>query len=153
MICIVLQPSRSIWALIFIWRILITFITFFVTGSLGLNESISDLLTKSGMLGSRPINTPMDPVVQFNKNLGDALENPGRYSRLIWSLSTWQLLYKISHLLLEYWVGVYILLISFIGMLLYLTISKGTHGRGLFYRPSSYLHVASYSTGWWPYWS
>ena len=38
------------------------------------------------MLGSQPVGTPMDPAVQFDQNLGDTLENLGRYRRLIGKL-------------------------------------------------------------------
>jgi len=38
------------------------------------------------MLGSRLVNTLMNHDVQFYQNLGDALEDPGRYHRLIGKL-------------------------------------------------------------------
>jgi len=34
------------------------------------------------MLGSRSVDTPIDPTIRFDQNLSDALENPGRYRRL-----------------------------------------------------------------------
>ena len=63
---------------------------------------LSDLLTEFGMSGSWPVDTPMDPAVRFDQNLGDALENTSKYRRLIGSLSTLLLLDQMSHLLLEY---------------------------------------------------
>ena len=45
-----------------------------------------DLLTKSGMLGFQPIDTPRDLVFRFDENLGNALEALGRYHRLIGKL-------------------------------------------------------------------
>ena len=44
---------------------------------------LTNLLTKSVMLGSKPVATPMDLVAQFDQNLGDTLENLDRYRRLI----------------------------------------------------------------------
>jgi len=35
------------------------------------------------MVGSRPVDMLMDPAVRFDLNLGEALENSGRYHKFI----------------------------------------------------------------------
>ena len=55
------------------------------TKPLCLNE-LTNLFFESDMLGSQPVDTPMDLVVRFDRNLGDALEDSSRYRRVIGKL-------------------------------------------------------------------
>lgn len=42
-----------------------------------------DLLQETGLLGTKPCSTPMEPGLQLHKNLGDPVNDPAVYRRLI----------------------------------------------------------------------
>ena len=44
---------------------------------------VLDLLTETGLLGTRPSNTPTDSSVKFEGNTGDLFPDIGRYRRLL----------------------------------------------------------------------
>lgn len=46
-----------------------------------------DILTETGMLDCRPIDTPMDPNVKLLPGQGELLKDPGRYRRLVGRLN------------------------------------------------------------------
>ncbi|GAU43000.1 hypothetical protein TSUD_188740 [Trifolium subterraneum] len=46
-----------------------------------------DILSETGMLDSRPIDTPMDPNVKLLPGQGEPLKDPGRYRRLVGRLN------------------------------------------------------------------
>ncbi|XP_020959729.1 uncharacterized protein LOC110263178 [Arachis ipaensis] len=46
-----------------------------------------DILEETGMLDSRPVDTPMDPNTKLSPNQGEPLADPGRYRRLIGRLN------------------------------------------------------------------
>jgi len=43
-------------------------------------------LKEIGTLGSKPVDTYIDPNIHFDQNLGEPLANPGMYKRLIGKL-------------------------------------------------------------------
>ena len=45
--------------------------------------TLTDQLGKIGTLGSKPINTPMNPNICFDQNLREPLADPKKYRRLI----------------------------------------------------------------------
>ena len=46
-----------------------------------------DILTDTGMLDCKPVDTPMDPNVKLVLGQGELLRNPGRYRRLVGKLN------------------------------------------------------------------
>jgi hypothetical protein len=46
-----------------------------------------DLLEETGLLGSRPVDVPMDPNKKLLKDEGKLFEDPGRYRRLVGKLN------------------------------------------------------------------
>lgn len=46
-----------------------------------------DLLEETGLLGSRPVDVPMDPNKKLLKGEGELFEDPGRYRRLVGKLN------------------------------------------------------------------
>jgi hypothetical protein len=46
-----------------------------------------DLLEETGLLGSRPVDVPMDPNKKLLKDEGELFEDPGRYRRLVGKLN------------------------------------------------------------------
>lgn len=42
-----------------------------------------DLLSETGLLGARPVDTPMDSAVKLNADHGDLFADVGRYRRLV----------------------------------------------------------------------
>ena len=46
-----------------------------------------DILTDTGMLDCKPIDTPMDPNVKLVPSQGELLRDPGRYRRLVGKLN------------------------------------------------------------------
>ncbi|KAF3657316.1 hypothetical protein FXO38_13745 [Capsicum annuum] len=46
-----------------------------------------DILEETGMMGCRPIDTPMDPNAKLLPGQGDPLSDPGRYRRLVGKLN------------------------------------------------------------------
>ena len=46
----------------------------------------TDLLEGTGILGSKLIDTPKNPNIHFNQNLGEPLADPKQYRRLIGKL-------------------------------------------------------------------
>ena len=51
--------------------------------SLSQRKYFTNLLEESGTLGSKSIDTLMDPSIRFDQNLGVPLADPGKYRRLI----------------------------------------------------------------------
>ena len=47
---------------------------------------VLDLLDETGMMGSRPVDTPMDSKIQFSKDEGEDFVDAGRYRRLVGEL-------------------------------------------------------------------
>ena len=43
-------------------------------------------MKETGTLGSKPIDTLMDPNIHFDQNLGEPLTNSGKYKQLIGKL-------------------------------------------------------------------
>lgn len=52
-------------------------------GSLSRRKFLTNRLEESGMLEIKPIDTPMDPIGRFDRNLGGALNDHGQYQSLI----------------------------------------------------------------------
>ena len=46
-----------------------------------------DILEETGLLGSKPMETPMHPKVKLYENQGELLSNPERYRRLVGKLN------------------------------------------------------------------
>ena len=46
-----------------------------------------DILEETGLLGSKPVETPMDPNVKLYEDQGELLSNPERYHRLVGKLN------------------------------------------------------------------
>ena len=46
-----------------------------------------DLLEEAGLLGSRPVDVPMDPNKKLLKDEGELFEDPGKYCRLVGKLN------------------------------------------------------------------
>ena len=44
---------------------------------------VLDILKETGLLGSKPIETPMDPNVKLYEDQEELLSNPKRYHRLV----------------------------------------------------------------------
>ena len=48
---------------------------------------VLDILEETGLLGSKPVETPMDPNVKLYEDQGELLSNPERYCRLVSKLN------------------------------------------------------------------
>ena len=46
-----------------------------------------DILEETGLLGSKPVETPMDPNVKLYEDQGELLSNSERYHRLVGKLN------------------------------------------------------------------
>ena len=46
-----------------------------------------DILEETGLLGSKPVETPIDPNVKLYEDQGELLSNPERYRRLVGKLN------------------------------------------------------------------
>ena len=46
-----------------------------------------DILEETSLLGSKPVETPMDPNVKLYEDRGELLSNPKRYCRLVGQLN------------------------------------------------------------------
>ena len=55
--------------------------------SLSQRKYVLDILEEIGLLGSKPVETPMDPNVKLYENQGDLLSNPKRYRCLVSKLN------------------------------------------------------------------
>ncbi|XP_019051682.1 PREDICTED: uncharacterized protein LOC109114067 [Nelumbo nucifera] len=53
--------------------------------SLSQRKYVLDMLDETGLLGSKPVETPMDPNVKMTDSQGEPLEDPTRYQRLVGS--------------------------------------------------------------------
>ena len=54
--------------------------------SLFQRKYLTDLLKESGTLGSKPIDTHVDPNIRFDQNLREPLTDPKQFRRLIGKL-------------------------------------------------------------------
>ena len=54
--------------------------------SLSQRKYFTNLLKETCTLGSKPIDTPMDPNIHFDQNLGEPLNDLRKYRRLIGKL-------------------------------------------------------------------
>ena len=54
--------------------------------ALSQRKYVLDLLAETGMMGSRPIDTPMDSNIQFSKYKGEDFVDASRYRRLVGKL-------------------------------------------------------------------
>ena len=55
--------------------------------NLSLRKYVLDILEEIGLLGSKPVETPMDPHVKLYEDQGELLSNPERYRRLVGKLN------------------------------------------------------------------
>ena len=110
-----------------------------------------DILSDSGMLGFKPVNTPMEQNLKLSQSGGDSLDDPLVYKRLAGRLlyltvSRPDISYSVKklsqfmakptslHLAVAYRILRYI---------------KGTLGQGLFFSSSSNLHLKGFSDSDW----
>uniref|UniRef100_A0A2N9G6D1 Integrase catalytic domain-containing protein n=1 Tax=Fagus sylvatica TaxID=28930 RepID=A0A2N9G6D1_FAGSY len=110
-----------------------------------------DVLSDSGMLGSKPVVTPMEQKLKLSQSDGDALSDPSQYRRLVGRLlyltvtrpdinysvqrlSQFMAKPTTTHLAAAYRVLKYI---------------KGTSGQGLFFPSNTDLHLKSFSDSDW----
>ena len=55
--------------------------------SLSQRKYVLDILEETGLLGSKPVETPMDPNVKLYDDQGELLSNPERYRHLVGKLN------------------------------------------------------------------
>ena len=55
--------------------------------SLSQRKYVKDILEETNLLGSKPVETPMDPNVKLYEDQGELLSNPERYRRLVSKLN------------------------------------------------------------------
>ena len=110
-----------------------------------------DILTDTGMLDCKPVDTPMDPNVKLVPSQGELLRDPGRYRRLIGKLNYLTITRSdisfpvsvVSRFLQSpcdsHWDAV-------IRILCYI---KGTPGQGVLYENKGHTQVVGYSDADW----
>ncbi|MCH91191.1 retrovirus-related Pol polyprotein from transposon TNT 1-94 [Trifolium medium] len=110
-----------------------------------------DLLQDSGLLGTKPSPTPMQPQLQLHKTSGNAISNPTTYRKLIGRLlylthSRPEISYVVSKLsqFLDSPIDAHML--AGLHVLKYL---KNNPGQGLFFSSSSSLNLKGYSDSDW----
>ena len=110
-----------------------------------------DVLEETSLLGSKPMETPMDPNVILYEDQGELLSNPKRYRRLVsklnyltithpnilFAVSVLSQFMKDPHLL--HWEAV-------IRIVMYL---KAHPGHGLLYKANNHLRVEVYTNADW----
>ncbi|KAL9264448.1 Retrovirus-related Pol polyprotein from transposon RE1-like protein, partial [Drosera capensis] len=108
---------------------------------------VLDTLEEAGMLGSKPVNSPMDPNQKLVPGQGELYEDPGRYRRLVGKLNYLTItrpdisfpVSVVSQFLsapcVEHWEAV-------IRILRYL---KGAPGRVLLFQNKGHQHIIGYS--------
>ena len=115
--------------------------------SLSQRKYVLDVLEETSLLGSKPMETPMDPNVVLYEDQGELLSNPERYRRLVsklnyltitrpnilFSISVLSQFMKDPHLL--HWE-------AFIRIVMYL---KAHPGCGLLYKANNHLRVEVYT--------
>ncbi|XP_028086237.1 uncharacterized protein LOC114287156 [Camellia sinensis] len=112
---------------------------------------VLDLLTETGLLGTRPSDTPMDSSVKPAGDTDDLFTDIGHYHRLVGKL----IYLTVTHPDITYVVGVVTQFMHaprqpyFVAMCRILQYLKRAPGRGLFYRPSSSLSVTGFSDADW----
>ncbi|XP_042946560.1 uncharacterized protein LOC122279793 isoform X3 [Carya illinoinensis] len=119
--------------------------------NLSQRKYVLDLLEETGMLGARPIDTPMDPNRKFLKEEGELFRDPGMYQRLVGKLNYLTITrpdisYAVSVLSqflqtprISHWDAV-------VHILRYL---KRAPGLGILYRPNGHLRVEAFSDADW----
>lgn len=55
--------------------------------NLSQRKYVLDILEETSLLGSKPVETPMNPNVKLYKDQGEMLSNPERYRRLVGKLN------------------------------------------------------------------
>ncbi|GAV58961.1 LOW QUALITY PROTEIN: Pkinase domain-containing protein/LRR_1 domain-containing protein/RVT_2 domain-containing protein/LRR_8 domain-containing protein, partial [Cephalotus follicularis] len=116
--------------------------------SLSQRKYIIDLLEEIGMLGSKPVDTPMDPNVKLTVEDGEPLNDPEKYRRLVGKLNYLivtrpDIAFSVSMVISQFmsapctthWQAV-------LHIVRYL---KGAPSRGLIFRDRGHLHIAGYS--------
>ena len=106
-----------------------------------------DILEETSLLGSKPMETPMDPNVKLYENQGELLSNPERYRRLVGKLNY----LTITRLNISFAVSVLSQFMkdprlphweAIIQIVRYL---KAHPGRGLLYKANGHLRVKAYT--------
>ncbi|XP_042946557.1 uncharacterized protein LOC122279793 isoform X1 [Carya illinoinensis] len=69
--------------------------------NLSQRKYVLDLLEETGMLGARPIDTPMDPNRKFLKEEGELFRDPGSHIGMLWFIF---FVISSEHLVLEYYI-------------------------------------------------
>ena len=112
---------------------------------------VLDLLSETGMLGSKPLDSPMDPNTKLLPDQGELLDDPGQYRRLVGKLNYLTVtrpdvafaVSVISQFMdcprKTHWDAV-------IRILRYL---KGAPGRGLLYKDHGHIRVKGYTDADW----
>ena len=112
---------------------------------------VLDLLTETGLLGTRPSDTPMDSSVKLDGDTGDFFPDIGRYRRLVGKL----IYLTVTRPDITYAVGVVSQFMHaprqphFVAVCRILQYLKRAPGRGLLFRPSSSLSVTGFSDADW----
>lgn len=119
--------------------------------SLSQRKYVLDLLSETGLLGSRPADTPMDSFVKLNSDQGVEFGDIGRYRRLVGNL----IYLTVTRPDITYAVGVVSQFMHaphqphFEAVCCILRYLKGTSGRDLLYKLSHTLSVTGFSNADW----
>ena len=112
---------------------------------------VLDLLSETGLLGARPVDTPMDSTVKLDGEHGELFSDVGRYCRLVGKL----IYLTITRPDITYAVGVVSQYMQaphqphYQAIYRILRYLKGAPGRGLLYKPSASLSVTGFSDADW----
>lgn len=115
--------------------------------SLSQRKFVLDLLSETGLLGARPVDTPMDSTVKLDAEQGKPFHDVGRYRRLVGKL----IYLTVTRPDITYAVSVVSQYMHaprqphFEAVCRILRYLKCAPGRGLLYRPSSTLSVIGFS--------
>ena len=119
--------------------------------SLSQRKYVLDILEETGLLGSKPVETPMDPNVKLYEDQGELLSNPKRYRHLVGKLNYLTITRPdisfvvsvlsqfMKDLRLPHWEAV-------IRIVRYL---KAHPGHGILYKANGHLQVEAYTDADW----
>ena len=111
-----------------------------------------DILEETGLIGAKPVETPMDPNIKIFSNQGEPFSNPERYRRLVEKLNY---LTTVTHPNISFVASVVSQFLNspceghWDTIICILKYIKGAPRNGLLYEDRGHTHVVGFSNADW----